>query len=88
MSELKDITNHDSVNDQITQYSNLISLTADNLQDLKLRVKELDNGNYSKELNAINDAQQALYQALQKLELNWEPVFRPGSFIVTFGYTL
>lgn len=70
MSELKDITNHDSVNDQITQYSNLISLTADNLQDLKLRVKELDNGNYSKELNAINDAQQALYQALQKLELN------------------
>lgn len=70
MSELKDITNHDSVNDQITQYSNLISLTADNLQDLKTRVKELDNGNYSKELNAINDAQQALYQALQKLELN------------------
>lgn len=39
MSELKDITNHDSVNDQITQYSNLISLTADNLQDLKTRVK-------------------------------------------------
>lgn len=70
MSELKDITNHDSVSDQITQYSNLISLTADNLQDLKTRVKELDNGNYSKELNAINDAQQALYQALQKLELN------------------
>lgn len=70
MSELKDITNHDSVNDQITQYSNLISLTADNLQDLKARVKELDNGNYSKELNAINEAQQALYQALQKLELN------------------
>ena len=48
MAELKDIQNHDSVVDQISQYSNLISLTADNLQDLKARIKELDNGNYNR----------------------------------------
>lgn len=69
MAELKDITNHDSVRDQIRQYSNLISLTADNLQDLKSRVKALDNGNYDKELDAINGAQSRLYEALKALEL-------------------
>ncbi|MFR0526985.1 hypothetical protein [Limosilactobacillus reuteri] len=69
MAELKDITNHDSIADQINQYHNLISLTADNLQDLKLRIKELDNGDYNKELNAINQAQSELYQALKSLEL-------------------
>ena len=68
MAELKDIQNHDSVHDQIGQYHNLISLTADQLQDLKTRIKELDNGNYDKELSAINDAQQKLYQALKALE--------------------
>lgn len=68
MAELKDITNHDSVVDQIRQYSNLISLTADSLQDLKARVKELDNGDYDKELDAINGAQSKLYQALKALE--------------------
>lgn len=69
MAELKDITNHDSIADQINQYHNLISLTADQLQDLKSRIKELDNGSYDKELSAINDAQQKLYQALKALEL-------------------
>lgn len=69
MAELKDIQNHDSVRDQINQYSNLISLTADNLQDLKSRVKALDNGDYDKELDAINQAQSELYQALKALEL-------------------
>lgn len=69
MAELKDITNHDSIADQINQYHNLISLTADNLQDLKARVKSLDNGDYSRELNAINEAQSKLYQALKSLEL-------------------
>lgn len=69
MAELKDITNHDSVRDQIRQYSNLISLTADNLQDLKSRVKALDNGDYDKELDAINQAQSELYQALKALEI-------------------
>jgi aromatic ring hydroxylase len=69
MAELKDLTNHDSVRDQIRQYSNLISLTADNLQDLKARVKSLDNGNYEQELNAINGAQQKLYQALKSIEI-------------------
>lgn len=68
MAELKDLTNHDSVRDQIKQYSNLISLTADNLQDLKGRIKSLDNGNYEQELDAINQAQQCLYQALKALE--------------------
>lgn len=68
MAELKDITNHDSIVDQINQYSNLISLTADNLQDLKARIKELDNGDYNKELNAINQAQTKLYEALKALE--------------------
>ena len=48
MAELKDLTNHGSVLDQINQYRNLLSLTADNLQDLKARVKELDNGDYNK----------------------------------------
>ncbi|WP_283596100.1 hypothetical protein [Limosilactobacillus vaginalis] len=48
MAELKDITNHDSIADQINQYHNLISLTADNIQDLKARVKSLDNGDYSR----------------------------------------
>lgn len=38
MAELKDLTNHESVLDQINQYHNLISLTADQLQDLKVRV--------------------------------------------------
>lgn len=70
MAELKDIQNHDSVRDQINQYSNLISLTADNLQDLKSRVKALDNGDYDKELDAINQAQSELYQALKALELD------------------
>ena len=70
MAELKDITNHDSIADQINQYHNLISFTADNLQDLKARVKELDNGDYDKELSAINEAQQHLYQALKDLELD------------------
>ncbi|MDM8304526.1 hypothetical protein [Limosilactobacillus vaginalis] len=70
MAELKDLTNHDSVVDQIRQYSNLISLTADNLQDLKARVKALDNGDHDKELSAINDAQQKLYQALKSLEID------------------
>lgn len=69
MAELKDLTNHDSVREQINQYSNLISLTADNLQDLKSRVKALDNGDYSTELSAINGAQSKLYQALKDLEL-------------------
>ena len=58
-----------SIADQINQYHNLISLTADNLQDLKARVKSLDNGDYSRELNAINEAQSKLYQALKSLEL-------------------
>lgn len=70
MAELKDIINHDSVVDQISQYHNLISLTADQLQDLKARVKALDNGNYDKELNSINQAQSKLYQALKSLELD------------------
>ncbi len=69
MAELKDLTNHDSVRDQIIQYHNLISLEADQLQDLKARVKELDNGNYDKELDAVNNAQQHLYEALKDLEL-------------------
>ena len=70
MAELKDITNHDSVVDQIRQYHNLLSLTADQLQDLKSRVKELDNGNYSTELNSINEAQSKLYEALKALEID------------------
>lgn len=70
MAELKDITNHDSIVDQINQYHNLISLTADNLQDLKARVKELDNGNYEQEVDAVNQAQQKLYQALKDLEID------------------
>lgn len=68
MAELKDIANHDSIVDQINQYHNLISLTADNLQDLKARVKSLDNGDYSRELNAINEAQSRLYAALKELD--------------------
>ncbi|CUR39803.1 hypothetical protein [Limosilactobacillus reuteri] len=70
MAELKDLTNHDSVRDQIGQYHNLISLTADSLQDLKARIKDLDNGNYNRELNAINQAQQHLYEALKDLEID------------------
>lgn len=70
MAELKDITNHDSVVDQIGQYHNLISLTADQLQDLKSRVKALDNGDYSTELSAINGAQSKLYEALKSLEID------------------
>ncbi len=69
MAELKDITNHDSIVDQINQYRNLLSLTADQLQDLKSRVKSLDNGDYNKELDAINQAQQHLYQVLKSLEI-------------------
>lgn len=70
MAELKDITNHDSILDQINQYHNLISLTADNLQDFKARIKELDNGNYEQEVDAVNQAQQKLYQALKDLEID------------------
>lgn len=70
MTELKDITNHDSILDQINQYHNLISLTADNLQDFKARIKELDNGNYDKELDSINSAQSKLYEALKSLEID------------------
>lgn len=69
MAELKDLTNHESVLDQIKQYHSLLSLTADQLQDLKARIKGLDNGNYDKELDAINQAQSELYQALKALEL-------------------
>lgn len=69
MAELKDLTNHESVLDQINQYHNLISLTADNLQDLKSRIKALDNGDYSKELDSINQAQAKFYEALKALEL-------------------
>ena len=70
MAELKDITNHDSILEQLNQYRNLISLTADNLQDLKARIKELDNGDYNKELDAINGAQSKLYEALKALEID------------------
>jgi hypothetical protein len=70
MAELRDITNHESVHDQINQYRNLISLTADQLQDLKARIKELDNGNYEQEVDAVNQAQQKLYQALKDLEID------------------
>lgn len=70
MAELKDLTNHESVLDQINQYHNLISLTADRLQDLKVRVKALDNGDYEQELNSINEAQQKLYEALKSLEID------------------
>ena len=70
MAELKDITNHDSILDQINQYHNLISLTADNLQDFKARIKELDNGNDDKELDSINSAQSKLYEALKALEID------------------
>lgn len=69
MAELKDLTNHESVLDQIKQYHSLLSLTADQLQDLKARVKSLDNGNYEQELDAINGAQQHLYEALKSLEI-------------------
>ncbi|MFR0537807.1 hypothetical protein ACLUXV_07855 [Limosilactobacillus reuteri subsp. suis] len=69
MAELKDLTNHDSIQEQINQYHGLLSLTADQLQDLKGRIKELDNGDYDKELDAINGAQSKLYQALKDLEL-------------------
>ena len=70
MAELKDLTNNESVLGQIGQYHNLISLEADQLQDLKARIKELDNGDYSTELSAINEAQQCLYQALKSLEID------------------
>ena len=70
MAELKDLTNHESVLDSIKQYHNLISLEADQLQDLKARIKELDNGDYKQELNAINQTQQKLYEALKVLELD------------------
>ena len=53
---------------QIKQYINLISLTADQLQALKARVKELENGDYSSEINAVNQAQAKLYEALKALE--------------------
>lgn len=53
MAELKDLTNRDSVHDQISQYHNLISLTADQPQDLKTQVKELNNGDYSTETPLI-----------------------------------
>lgn len=69
MAELKDLTNHDSILEQLNQYHNLLSLEADQLQDLKGRIKELDNGNYNRELNAINEAQQHLYEALKSLEI-------------------
>lgn len=69
MAELKDLTNHDSIQEQLNQYHNLLSLEADQLQDLKARVKELDNGDYSTELSAINGAQSKLYQALKDLEI-------------------
>lgn len=68
MAELKDITNHNSIDEQIKQYYMLISLAADNLQDLKTRIKELDNGNYNRELNSINAAQSRLYAALKELD--------------------
>lgn len=68
MAELKDLTNHESIVDQIGQYYNLISLTADQLQDLKSRIKELDNGDYNKELDSINQVQAKLYEALKALE--------------------
>lgn len=70
MAELRDITNHESVHDQINQYRNWISLTADQLQDIKARIKELDNGNYEQEVDAVNQAQQKLYQALKDLEID------------------
>lgn len=70
MAELKDLTNHDSILEQLNQYHNLISLTADQLQDLKVRVKALDNGDYEQELNSINEAQQKLYEALKSLEID------------------
>lgn len=69
MAELKDIQNHDSILEQLNQYHNLLSLEADQLQDLKARIKGLDNGNYDKELDAINGAQSRLYEALKALEL-------------------
>lgn len=72
MAELRDITNHDSVLDQINQYCDLLNLTADNLQDLKSRVKSLDNGDYEQELDAINQAQSKLYEALKDLDLELE----------------
>ena len=72
MAELRDITNHDSVHDQINQYCDLLSLTADQLQDLKSRVKSLDNGDYEQELDAINQAQSKLYEALKDLDLELE----------------
>ena len=70
MAELKDLTNHESVLDQINQYHNLISVTADQLQDLTVRGKALDNGDYEQELNSINEAQQKLYEALKSLEID------------------
>lgn len=70
MAELKDLTNHDSILEQLNQYRNLLSLEADQLQDLKGRIKELDNGNYDKELDVVNNAQQHLYEALKSLEID------------------
>ncbi|OTA83898.1 hypothetical protein BHL84_09720 [Limosilactobacillus reuteri] len=32
-------------------------------------LKELDNSNYNRELNAINEAQAKLYEALKSLEI-------------------
>lgn len=70
MAELKDLTNHESILEQLNQYRNLLSLEADQLQDLKGRIKELDNGNYDKELDVVNNAQQHLYEALKSLEID------------------
>lgn len=70
MAELKDLTNHESVLDQINQYHNLISLTADQLQDLKVRVKALDNGNYEQE-HWITAIMSRNWTALMKLNRSY-----------------
>lgn len=46
MTELKDLTNAEAVNNQVERLGDMIELNADYMQDLKHQIKSLPDSNY------------------------------------------
>lgn len=70
MSELRDIKDVTSLEDQMENYAQTCEMIGDYLQDLKKHVKTLTNGDYSFQLDNIGEAQYALYEASKHLSEN------------------
>lgn len=83
MSELRDIKDVTSLDDQMESYAQTCEMMADYLQDLKKHVKTLTNGDYSLQLDNIGKAQYALYEASKHLSENGQKLNVGGCLFIS-----